>query len=213
MPATTDVGGRAYRVGVTSDGDSAVLSFRSGCTVVDHLGVPCAAPVDDDSGLSLCRLHLLEAHDWVVRGVGVTDLLPSACPACGSRLGAHFASGWICAVCEWAYGDIPDQVGTVVRVDVVYYIRYGERIKIGTTANPRARLAALPHHEVLAFERGDRTEEHARHLQFAEHRITGSEWFHAHDALTRHVEILGAGSVDPWREYARWMSERLALGT
>ncbi|PPG99701.1 ATPase, partial [Rathayibacter sp. AY1H3] len=29
------------------------------------------------------------------------------------------------------------------RVDVVYYIRFGERIKIGTSGNPRQRLHRL----------------------------------------------------------------------
>lgn len=161
--------------------------------------------------MTLCRLHLLAAHDRVVRDIGVTDLLPSACLACGSRLGTHFPSGWLCAVCGWPYGEIPDLVGAAVRLDVVYYICWGARIKIGTTANPRARLAALPHHEVLAFERGDRMVEHARHERFAAYRIPGSEWFHIHDALTRHVAVLGAGSLDPWREHARWMSELVAL--
>lgn len=168
--------------------------------------------MDADSGLGLCRLHLLAAHDWVVGDLGTTDLLPSPCLACASRLGVRYPSGWLCAVCEWPLGDVPDQHGALVRVDVVYYIRFGERIKIGTTANPRARLAALPHQEVLAFERGDRMLEHARHTEFAEHRIPGSEWFHVHEALRRHVRILGHGCDDPWRTYARWMSERLALG-
>ena len=84
------------------------------------------------------------------------------------------------------------------RVDVVYYLRYRDRIKIGTSANPRQRVASLPHDEVLAFERGGRLLEQRRHAQFADHRIAGTEWFESHEALVAHVAELSAGVDDPW---------------
>jgi hypothetical protein len=59
----------------------------------------------------------------------------------------------------------------------VYYLRLGERVKIGTTANPRHRFAALWHEEVLAFERGGRALERRRHAEFAVDRLGMSEWF------------------------------------
>lgn len=141
---------------------------------------------------------------------GATDLLPSPCRACGSRLGVRWPSGWLCAICEWTWGEEPS--GTVdTRVDVVYYLRWRDRIKIGTTGNPRSRLAALTFDELLAFERGDRIREQRRHAQFAEHRFEGSEWFSAHDALLDHVASVSAGVDDPWALYARWVSEKVAL--
>jgi hypothetical protein len=97
-----------------------------------------------------------------------------------------------------------------VRVDVVYYLRYDDRIKIGTSANPRQRLAALPYQQLLAFERGDRGVEQRRHAQFAALRFPGSEWFRVDDALLAHVAELAAGVDDPWARYARWVSEALA---
>ncbi len=124
--------------------------------------------VDPGTPLGLCREHLLEAHDWVARDVGVTDLLPSPCRACGSRVGVRYPSGWICAECEWRVGDVPDDELDRPRVEVVYYIRWRDQIKIGTSINPRMRLAALPHDEVLAFERGGRSLEQRRHAQFAD---------------------------------------------
>ena len=171
----------------------------------------CASPVDADTPLELCTTHLLVAHDWVARDAGVTDTLPSPCLVCGSRVGIRYPSAWLCAVCEWRVGDVPDAGLGPPRVDVVYYLRYRSQIKIGTTANPRGRFAALPHDEVLAFELGDRLVERRRHEQFAAHRILRTEWFEAHPALDTHIAELAAGVDDPWSQYARWVSRAIAL--
>jgi len=181
-----------------------------GCGVIRASGHPCSSPVQADAPLNLCTEHLLAAHDWVAQDVGVTDALPSPCLACGSRLGVRYPSGWLCAICEWRVGDIPDADLSDLRVDVVYYIRYRGRIKIGTSASPRRRLSALPVDELLAFERGDRLVEQRRHRQFAAHRLGHTEWFEQHDALERHLEQLSAGVDDPWSRYALWKSEAAA---
>jgi hypothetical protein len=96
------------------------------------------------------------------------------------------------------------------RVDVVYYLRYDDRVKIGTTASPRQRTAALVHDELLAFERGDRSVERRRHEQFAEERFARTEWFRLSDRLRAHIDVLSAGVEDPWMLHARWVSEALA---
>ncbi|WP_207454307.1 GIY-YIG nuclease family protein [Desertivibrio insolitus] len=169
----------------------------------------CGQPAQQDAPLPLCTRHLLEAYEWVARDVGVADVLPSPCLVCGSRLGVRYPSGWICGVCEWRLGEAPDAEVEVARVDVVYYLRYRDRIKIGTTVNPRQRFAALLFDEVLAFERGGRPLEQRRHSEFAAHRAPGTEWFEIHDELLAHVERLRAGVDDPWQLYARWVSEAL----
>ena len=178
------------------------------CAIVDD-GERCYRPADTSAPLNLCTAHLLVAHDWVVRDVGVTDVLPAPCLACGSRLGTKYPSGWLCAICEWRAGDIPDPEGAPPRIDVVYYLRFRERIKIGTSANPRARFAALPHDEVLAFERGGRELEQRRHAQFAALRWPGSEWFRLADDLSEHIRLVGAD--EPWAKYALWCSQEWAL--
>jgi hypothetical protein len=139
------------------------------------------------------------------------DLLPSPCLLCGSRLGVRYPSGWLCAVCEWRHGEVPDGDLPPPRVDVVYYLRHGDRVKIGTTANPRRRLGAIWHEEVLAFERGDRRLERRRHEQFAADRFERSEWFLLTPALAAHIDTV-AGGREPWDVYARWVSEAVALG-
>lgn len=176
------------------------------CAIAD-----CSEEPDAAAPLPLCPTHASIAHDWVAREVGVTDLLPSPCRLCGSRVGVRYPSGWVCAVCEWRHGELPDGDVPPPRVDVVYYLRAGSRIKIGTSAHPRARLAALRFDELLAFEPGDRTVEQRRHTQFATLRYPGSEWFRAERELLDHVAVLSAGVVDPWHRYARWVSERIAL--
>ncbi|RDV44262.1 GIY-YIG nuclease family protein [Leifsonia sp. ku-ls] len=170
----------------------------------------CGRPPHPGAPLPLCLTHLLEAHDWVAAEYGMTDLLPSPCVFCGSRLGVRYPSGWLCAVCEWRVGEPPPEDPAASRVDVVYYLRFRDRIKIGTTANPAQRFASLPHDEVLAFERGDRTLEHRRHEQFGRLRIPGTEWFETDESLLAHVSSLRAATPDPWSLLARWRSESAA---
>jgi hypothetical protein len=149
--------------------------------------------------------------DWGEAEIGQEDLLPSPCIVCGSRTGVKHPSGWACAVCEWRLGDVVDGELPPPRVDVVYYIRFDDRIKIGTTANPRQRLQRLWHDSVLAFERGDRLVERRRHQQFALDRLGRSEWFSPSPGLEHHIAELAAGVEDPWRRHARWISEAIAL--
>ena len=68
----------------------------------------CERPVEAGAPVELCSRHLLDAYDWVTREVGVTDLLPNPCAACGSRVGVRYPSGWLCAVCEWLCEHVPD---------------------------------------------------------------------------------------------------------
>jgi len=185
--------------------------MSGGCGASNTDGSACLLPADEDAGLGLCAAHLLAAHDWVARDVGVTDVLPSPCLACGSRLGVRYPSGWLCGICEWRVGDIPDEAAPPPRVDVVYYIWFRDRIKIGTSATPRSRIAALPCDRVLAFERGARALEQRRHREFADDRIGTGEWFRPSDALLAHIGELAAGVDDPWDAYAAWVSTALAL--
>lgn len=174
------------------------------------LVVPCAGAVDPAAPVALCPWHAAVSADWVTARDGMTDVLPAPCRVCGSRLGVRWPSGWLCAVCEWRHGDLVDDELPPPRVDVVYYLRYGDRIKIGTTAQPRRRLSVIWHDELLAFERGDRALEHRRHVLFASERFAGTEWFRRSDALDAHIAGLAAGIDDPWTLFARWTSEAIA---
>jgi hypothetical protein len=181
------------------------------CAGAPDPGPPCPFAVESGAPVPLCPRHLAVAADWTAVTDGVEDLLPTPCPACGARHGVRHPSGWQCAVCEWRLGSVPDGELPPPRVDVVYYIRFDDRVKIGTSANPRQRLARLWHQELLAFERGGRSLERARHEQFARWRWPRTEWFSASDDLLDHVAVVAAGQPDPWAVHARWVSEALAL--
>ena len=92
-------------------------------------------------------------------------------------------------------------------IEVVYYIRYDRRVKIGTSRRPRQRLASIRHEELLAFERGGREVEQARHREFAEAR-EGGEWFTLTPILSAHIAGLRTEG-EPWQQYARWVSSAL----
>jgi hypothetical protein len=171
----------------------------------------CRGPIPSDAPIALCEGHLAVAGEWADREYGVTDLMPAPCRFCGSPLGVRYRSGWSCAVCEWRHGDVPDDELPPPRVDVVYYLRFGDRVKIGTTSNPHQRFAAIWHDELLAFERGNRMLEHRRHVEFDADRYPGTEWFRLSDTMRAHIDNVAAGVDDPWRVHARWVSEANAL--
>ncbi len=132
----------------------------------------------------------------------------TACVLCGAQRIVRDAAGHrACGICGWRVGDAPDGDLPRPRVDVVYYVRWNERIKIGTSAQPRRRLAAIRHQELLAFERGGRELERRRHDEFAAVR-EGGEWFTATAELVAHCAGI-RGEASPWDSYARWVAEAL----
>lgn len=75
---------------------------------------------------------------------------------------------------------------------VVYYVRVGDRVKIGTTVKTvRQRFQGQlpPDAQVLATEPGSYEVERRRHRQFR-HLQDANEWFHAGPELWSHVAEL-----------------------
>lgn len=132
---------------------------------------------------------------------------PGPCLLCGGAESSRGRDGWVCTRCEWPAGAVPDPDLAPPRIEVVYYLRSADRVKIGTSGNPRQRLAALGQGELLALERGGHGLEQQRHREFAAQRI-GGEWFAATAPLTDHIAAIAAASA-PWDAYARWMSAAL----
>lgn len=71
----------------------------------------------------------------------------------------------------------------------VYYVRIGDRIKIGTSGNIKSRIASLMPDEVLATEPGGREIETLRHRQFAALRVRG-ERFQPGPELLSHIAMI-----------------------
>jgi hypothetical protein len=61
---------------------------------------------------------------------------------------------------------------------VVYFLRFGDRVKIGTSGNLEQRLQVVPHDEVIGTIPGDVTMEREWHDRWAKLRLVG-EWFQA----------------------------------
>ena len=73
---------------------------------------------------------------------------------------------------------------------VVYFVRFGSRIKIGTTTDLSRRLTEIPHDEVLCVVPGGADVERRHHEDFARWRLTG-EWFAATDECLAAVAAIG----------------------
>jgi hypothetical protein len=72
---------------------------------------------------------------------------------------------------------------------LVYFIRFGDRIKIGFSRRILNRLNDLPHEEVLLLIPGTFKTEGALHNEFSHLRVSG-EWFQAHPDLFARIEEL-----------------------
>lgn len=83
-------------------------------------------------------------------------------------------------------------VGRKPEPNIVYYVRFCCRVKIGVTSNLNERLSHVPHDELLATEAGGRDLEAKRHRQFAHARLNG-EWFELTPGLLSHIEAINSG--------------------
>ncbi|MFD6421050.1 GIY-YIG nuclease family protein [Streptomyces sp. NPDC060198] len=81
----------------------------------------------------------------------------------------------------------------------IYYVRRGAMVKIGTTINLQARMAALLPEEILAIEPGSHAKEAELHRQFRSLLVPGQrEWFYAGPELQEHIEkVLDAQGPPP----------------
>lgn len=72
---------------------------------------------------------------------------------------------------------------------LVYFIRNGNRMKIGTTTDLKRRIRTLALREanVALLVNGDQRRERAYHKQFTEHRIGNTEWFAYEGTLADYV--------------------------
>lgn len=92
----------------------------------------------------------------------------------------------------------PEPRQAAVDGSVVYYIRRGHLVKIGTTVNMRGRMLALMPDEILAVEPGDWYLEQKRHRQFEAQRVASqSEYFYPSPSLREHIASVRAAHGAP----------------
>lgn len=134
------------------------------CTALNERGAECGRPILEGAPLSLCSLHILVAWQYaeeidLFQAVRITDR-----------------------------PRVPKQ-REKPPTDVVYYLRFQDRIKIGTTTDLTQRLSNIPHDRLLAIEPGGRHLEHERHAQFADAHAY-REWFHPTTDLLEHIDTV-----------------------
>jgi hypothetical protein len=89
-----------------------------------------------------------------------------------------------------------DDLLTHAHAPVVYFLRNGTRVKIGTTRNLRSRIArlALRPDNVMRVEHGGQDHEQSLHARFNEHRVGNTEWFELRAEL---ADYLGEPEAQP----------------
>ena len=143
------------------------------CVANEH----CQHPPIPDAPVAICGKHLRELYEFA------SDMVTER---------------WDSAVREY----VSDLHGTfkpprAVRQPLtgwVYFIRFGDRIKVGFTTNPDRRLKDLPHEEVLGVMEGSRQDEAGWHALLADYRTVG-EWFRAEPEVIEHIRQVVARSA------------------
>ncbi len=175
-------------------------------------GGDCWAEPHPASSFGLCAKHWRAVvQDWVsdvpettrrcwrcgvLNRYDTADWPSAACTACGESMDAP----WLVEEHEQRVAALTAE--TSLPAGVVYYLRFGDRIKIGFSASFGTRMRALPHDEILAVEPGSYQHEKRVHARFAQHRVDGQqEWFLAAPELRAHADALRAVYGDPF-EYA-----------
>ena len=75
----------------------------------------------------------------------------------------------------------------------IYYLRVGDKIKIGFSANVKRRLKSYPpESELLAVHPGTQELEKSLHKEFGHSLSDGREWFTPNLALTEHIDKVTA---------------------
>jgi hypothetical protein len=91
-----------------------------------------------------------------------------------------------------------DDILSHAHAPVVYFLRNGSRIKIGTTRNLRRRIAglALRPDDVIRVEHGGQDYEQSLHARFDEHRVGNTEWFELRGELAVYLGELEAQPLE-----------------
>jgi hypothetical protein len=142
---------------------------RTLCAVTKNRGGDCGGPVPEDAPVDLCLLHLQEAYLYI------RDIIE-----------------------EWEPGEVNYDPRRHPEPSVVYYLRFGDRIKIGTSKDVWTRIGSLPYDRLLATEPGGYDLESERHRQFKAFRLARKrEWFQDCPEIRKHVNALRRQYGDP----------------
>lgn len=164
------------------------------------------------SQVPLCEVHIFDVYSATNRLLAIEkpkrdeycllpmeqQALPGPCPSCGicGYLAVTVTDKVRCLNASCKYEAWVDEFEKLRRgllfdlaadSDVVYYIKFRDRVKIGTTGNLKRRWSDLQTTEMLyGFEYGSHHLERQRHRQFAVYRTIG-EWFEDNMHIRAHI--------------------------
>lgn len=124
----------------------------------------CNTQPSEPLGLELCERHAIKAFRAVSAAINPTGQVPG-------RGGASAASQGI-----------------------VYYVRLGNRVKIGFSTDFVSRMSVVPHESILFTKPGTLADERLEHKRFA-HLRTSGEWFQADPELMAYITDLRANAA------------------
>lgn len=173
----------------------------------------CHAPASDQiaSQVPLCEAHIFDVYKSVNRLLAVQGdeheyallpmeqhQIPGPCPSCGvvGYLAQSVVDDVRCLNASCRFRSTMFEFERLRRTmmfalagerSVVYYIKFRDCVKIGTSTNLRNRAHGLQTIDMLyGFEWGGRTLERRRHGQFAAYHAKG-EWFEDNRQLRAHI--------------------------
>jgi len=194
------------------------------CPIPTRGGRDCWEPPHPDSKLGLCARHLTQAVQDYLTPINHTNIRCKFCHQFTVRQSLADTI-WYCINpdCARIQLDRPPadpisdeqwreelrQYNAEREFEVVYYLRWADRIKIGTTRALDRRMRSIYHDELLAVEPGTAKLEAERHKQFDHARLPAyKEWFTGTPDLVQHVNALRKQNGEPFAAVARWMRER-----
>lgn len=128
----------------------------------------CEKIVSDQVALPLCTGHCLVVYNRVT-----------------TKLAPREIQTWLAGRGQFKLPPLPDPS----TLGYVYFVRLGNRVKIGYSRNPAERFKEVPLEEVLTITPGSQDDERAAHIRFAHLRTTG-EWFKAEPELLKYAKSL-----------------------
>lgn len=146
------------------------MTNLSHCTAQINMGKFCDAPSIPGAPFPICISHaaaLVRYVSQVAETSGATEVT--------STLDLMRRFNVCIGTADFVWPDAP-----TAEPPVVYYLRLGDHVKIGTTVDLRKRMMVYPPRTLLlATEPGNRVTENIRHAEFAHLRVPGPrrEWF------------------------------------
>lgn len=155
---------------------------------------PCVGKVMEDSAVDICEMHGLMIAAYMKERGGAVML----------RLEAVYEAPLVTRELKprapiFAKG----------RTSVVYYMKFGQTVKIGFSTNLPLRVSALKPEAVVAIEPGKHGDEHGQHVRFAEKRLHG-EFFQLDRELIDHINMLRDMYGDPMETFDLWSAQAVA---